>query len=318
MHFADIDKILDRRMVLTMKQDNEIFLASREIEARIPINILEEGDKKYMLINFPSSFGEVQKNRIFLKKYDAKNIGTNYVIRERINHVEKWKYIQEIMNLPSVVVNRINLKGGLIAFYFRYHHSVKNKISNILSNYTDGDDGQIETMDPSPGILKILDRLDQFYSLGMVQVSIPLTEEERTLVGFVRDDFIGESTNNLIIGESTNNLISGNGINAIVYTGEPVENPQLNEIYGESGLYGMNLKDNTLQGWREKLNRIPVIRFRQFLRIRNNDLHILTLLPYSQTDLDYRAFFEEICENNRHNATLDFVSKYDRSVILDF
>ena len=39
MHFADIDKILDRRMVLTMKQDNEIFLASREIEARIPINI---------------------------------------------------------------------------------------------------------------------------------------------------------------------------------------------------------------------------------------------------------------------------------------
>ena len=45
MHFADIDKILDRRMVLTMKQDNEIFLASREIEARIPINILEEGDK---------------------------------------------------------------------------------------------------------------------------------------------------------------------------------------------------------------------------------------------------------------------------------
>ena len=40
MHFADIDKILDRRMVLTMKQDNEIFLASREIEARIPINIL--------------------------------------------------------------------------------------------------------------------------------------------------------------------------------------------------------------------------------------------------------------------------------------
>ena len=135
MHFADIDKILDRRMVLTMKQDNEIFLASREIEARIPINILEEGDEKYMLINFPSSFGDVQKNRIFLKKYDAKNIGSHYVIRERINHVEKWKYIHEIMNLPSVVVNRINLKGGLIAFYFRYHHSVNNKISNVIQYF---------------------------------------------------------------------------------------------------------------------------------------------------------------------------------------
>ena len=79
MHFADIDKILDRRVVLTMKQDNEIFLASREIEARIPINILEEENKKYMLINFPSSFGEVQKNRIFLKKYDAK-----------VTHKGKW------------------------------------------------------------------------------------------------------------------------------------------------------------------------------------------------------------------------------------
>ena len=80
----------------------------------------------------------------------------------------------------------------------------------------------------------------------------------------------------------------------------------------------MNLIDSTLQGWREKLNRIPVIRFRQFLRIRNNDLHILTLLPYSQTDLAYRAFFEEIGESNRNNATLDFVSKYERSVILEF
>ncbi len=309
MRIADIDKILDRRMVLTMKQDNEIFLASREIEARIPINIIEEEDKKYMLINFPSSFGEVQKNRIFLKKYNAKNIGSHYVIKERINHVEKWKYIQEIMNLPSVVVNRINLKGGLIAFYFRYHHSVKNKISNILSGYTDGDEAQIETMDPSPGILKILDRLDQFYSLGMVQVSIPLTEEERNLVGFVRDDFIGESTNS---------LISGNGINAIVYTGGTVENPHLNEIYGESGLYEMSLKDNTLMGWREKLNRIPVIRFRQFIRILNHDLHILTLLPYSQTDLAYRAFFEELSESNRKDASLDFTCKYNRNVMENF
>lgn len=309
MHFADIDKILDRRMVLTMKQDNEIFQASKEIEARIPINILEEDDKKYILINFPGSFGEVQKNKIFLKKYEAKNIGSHYVIKERINHVDKWKYINEIMNVPSVVVNRINLKQGLIAFYFRFHHSVKNVISNILSNYTDGEDGWIETMDQTPGILKILDRLDQFYSLGMIQVSVPLSEEERKEVGFIRDDFIGESKNN---------FRSGNGISAIVYTGGVINNPHLDEIDGNYGLYSMNLEDQTLLGWREKLNTIPVIRFRQFVRIRNNELHILTLLPYSQIDLAYGAFFEEIGEINRHDATLYFASKYDRNIILDF
>ena len=46
MDFGDIDRVLDRRMVLTMKQDNEIFQASREVNARIPVTISDEEGKK--------------------------------------------------------------------------------------------------------------------------------------------------------------------------------------------------------------------------------------------------------------------------------
>lgn len=159
MHFNDIDKILDRRLVLTMKQDNEISRASKEVDARIPVGISEEHSGKIMLISFPRSFDETQQHRIFLKKYDARNIGTHYVIKFRLNLLEKWKCIEDIINTPSVVVDRINLKEGNLALHLRYHHSVQNRISNLLSYYTNfsnDEEGEIGTMDPSPGIINII------------------------------------------------------------------------------------------------------------------------------------------------------------------
>lgn len=66
------------------------------------------------------------------------------------------------------------------------------------------------------------------------------------------------------------------------------------------------------------MNRIPVIRFRQYVRIQNNKLCILSLLPYSQIDLAYREFFENVKESGRDGATLEFVSKYERNILLLF
>ncbi|MCL6014219.1 MAG: hypothetical protein M1323_01160 [Candidatus Thermoplasmatota archaeon] len=309
MDFGDIDRVLDRRMVLTMKQDNEIFQASREVNARIPVTISDEQGKKFLFINFPGSFGEPQKNRIFLKKYDAKNIGTHYVIKSRINHVDKWKYINDLINVPSVVVNRINLKDGLLAFYFRYHHSVKNRISCILSKYTDGEEGQIETIGPTPGLISIMDRMHEVFTLGMIQISIPVNDHRNFNEKFLKEGYISESSNN---------IHSGHGLSAIIYTGSAVDDNTLNVIDSKSGIYSVNFEDPMLTEWRNRMMDIPVIRFRQFMRIVDNELKVITMLPYSQIDQAYRSFFQTMEKTGNEDISLDFSLKYNREIMLSF
>ncbi len=309
MDFGDIDRVLDRRMVLTMKQDNEIFQASREVNARIPVTISDEEGKKFLYINFPGSFGEPQKNRIFLKRYDAKNIGSHYVIKSRINHVDKWRYINDLINVPSVVVNRINLKDGLLAFYFRYHHSVKNRISCILSKYTDGEEGQIESIGPSPGLLSILDRMQEVFTLGMIQISMPVDDNKDFSEHFLKEGYISESASNIHLDH---------GLKAVIYTGSRVDDKTLVEIDGNSGIYSVNFEDPILTEWRNRMMEIPVIRFRQFMRVEGNELKVITLLPYSQMDQAYRSFFQTMEGTGRDDISLDFSLKYNREIMLSF
>ena len=79
--------------------------------------------------------------------------------------------------------------------------------------------------------------------------------------------------------------------------------------------YTRNFKSNSRSTWggglqygiappfsygKMKINPGFSDQLRQLVRIRNNDLHILTLLLYSQKDFAYTAFFEEIGESNRY------------------
>ena len=97
-----------------------------------------------------------------------------------------------------------------------------------------------------------------------------------------------------------------------------MDDKTLNVIDSKSGIYSVNFEGPMLTGWRNRMMDIPVIRFRQFMRVEGNELKVITLLPYSQIDQAYRSFFQTVEETGNEDISLDFSLKYNREIMLSF
>ncbi len=309
MNIDDIDLKLDRVCTLELVYDSEIFVASRAIENAIPAFMRQEDDISYLLINFPKSFAEVQKNRLFLGRFKAVETGTHYVINERINHIEEWKVLTKIMELPSVVVNRMDINDGLFEINLRYSSHYSENLSSFISQFVENGLGRINNMGPSIGILQELNVIDKMFKLGILQVSIKLTSDQRRLFSF-----IGETD----FGESCNNLINNDLIRALIYADDKIDNSNAEIVDIENRIYQVQLLDPILAKWRGKMNEFPVVRFRQFLRLKKDRLIILTVLPNNQIDVAYKAFFDSLDPADKNRAFLEFSSGFDIRILEEF
>lgn len=309
MNIEGMDLKLDRICTLDLLYDNEIFVASRAVEDTIPVSMSSEEDKAYLYINFPHSFADILRNKQFLSKFKAKETGTHYVISERINHIEEWKIINKIMEMPSVVVNRMDIKDGVFEINIRYSSRYSETLSDLVSQFVSNGSGSIENMGLSKGILHELSVLNDLFKLGMMEVSVKLTADERKAFSF-----IGEND----FGESCNNLINNKFIKAIVYSDEKLDSPHAEILDSEKMIYQVQILDQILAKWRSDMNQFPVIRFRQFLRLKSDRLKVLTVMPKSQIDLAYKAFFDSMGTPSEKRGILEFSSDFDIDVLKQF
>lgn len=309
MNIEDIDRKLDRICTLGLVYNDEIFSATKSVDSTIPVFMRNEDDKSYLTINFPRSFADGARNRQFLSKFKAKETGTHYVISERINHIEEWKILNKIMETPSVVVNRMNIKDGIFKINIRYssHHS--EAISDLLSQFVSNGFGNIENMGLSKGILHELSVLNNIFELGMMGVTIKLTSDERK-----NFSFIGEND----FGETCNNLINEGKIKALDYAVEQTDSTQSKIVDPEHRIYQVQIFDPIIAKWRGDMNEFPVIRFRQFLRLRRDRLNILTIMPKNQIELAYRAFFGSMITSSEKRGFLEFSSDFDIDILKNF
>lgn len=309
MNIESMNFKLDRVCTLELLYDNEIFIASRAVESMIPVFMSNEDDKTYLHINFPRSFADVLRNRQFLSKFKAKETGTHYVITERINHREEWKVINKIMEMPSVVVNRMDINDGVIQINIRYSSHYSETLSDLVSQFISNGFGSIENMGFSKGIIHELSVLNDMFKLGMIQVSVKLTADERKAFSFIRENDFGEACNNLLNNEL---------IRALVYSDEKKDSPNAKIIDSETMIYQVQIYDQILARWRSDMNKLPVIRFRQFLRLKEDRLNVLTVMPKSQVNIASRAFFDSMDRSSEKRGFLEFSSDFDVEVLKQF
>jgi hypothetical protein len=156
---------------------------------------------------------------------------------------------------------------------------------------------------------RILDRMNEVFNLGLIQISMPVDDHKNFSEKFLKEGYISESANNIHLDH---------GLRAVIYTGSRVDDKTLVEIDGNSGIYSVNFEDPMLTGWRNRMMDIPGIRFRQFMRVGGNELKVITLLLYSQIDQAYRSFFHTMEETGNEDISLDFTLKYNRKIMLSF
>ena len=181
MLVRDIDRKLDMRVILRVRQNTELFDLTREIKGKFPVFLFGRDGEIWMSTYFPK---EIKSNKleIALKKFRGIEKENSFVIDSRINNVKDLKIINKLMEIPSFIVNRSDMNNGFLNIYARFHSSQLSMISEDLSAYTeDVENSRVEWLGPNPGIIKTMDLINSEYPVSIVTYIIKLNGEDRTI-----------------------------------------------------------------------------------------------------------------------------------------
>lgn len=303
MKIGDMESKLDRRLVLSMKQDSELVNASRNFNSPIPVSVFGDGDKMYMDAFLPKNMAMDQHLKLMIQKLEIRDRKESYVIRSRINNVKSLKLISKLFEANSVVPNRIDIEGGQMHYYMRFHHNFQDEISDLLAQYIeDPEVTQIKYLGPSDGLNATISRINSQYPVTLVSYDSQLDAETRKSLGHITEGSIAEMKN-------TGGM--DNGFSGLLYTEDKVSdtNPSVKKLVGLDNIYKVNVKNDFLGAIRRRVIEVPIVRLSIILRILGNRINITAVVPSIQVN-EYCQYIFEAAKETKSSVSLKALVPY--------
>ncbi|MGP6207387.1 hypothetical protein ACNF42_05090 [Cuniculiplasma sp. SKW3] len=285
MFFQDIDKKLNMRVILRVRQDTEFFNLTNEIPNRLPSYIYSVDGETWLSVYFPKGQKDQRMNLIY-NKFKAIEREDSYVINSRINNIQDLKIINELSDVKSFVLNRADMRGGFLNIYARFHKNDLENVSELLSKYmSDLKNSRIDWLGPSPGLMYIMSLINSDYPISLLTYNVPIREEDSSLRDKCTDGII----------EVKNNVTSNDEIRAIFYSDRAVDD--MIPIDKEKMIYSVTLRNYFLNEVRKRANEKHILRLRHFVRVSNEKLRVSVFVP-SSIIYDLYSIIYEIARNS--------------------
>ncbi len=307
MLIRDIDKKLDMRLVLKVRQSTELFHATSDLGMKLPTYIYGVDGKAWISTYFPKNIRGNSVN-LLLNKFNAVEKEDSYVVDSRINNVEDLAIIGKLIDLPSFVINRADISKGFLNIYSRFHGSEMEKVSDLLSEYTsDTENSRVEWMGPSPGIMKTMDLINSEYPVSLVTYEFPLDGESENIDSITgRQDVVAELKNS----ESKNSKLK-----LIVYSDDliPPDTPGIHPISTHDGIYELIFSSPFISSVRDAANRDHIMRLRYFIRPFEGKMRVSVFLP-SANMYEYSSVLYDMARKKDHNVTVRYLLPYSQDL----
>ncbi len=307
MLIREVDKSLDMRLILRLRQNTELFNASSEIEVPIPVFIYDIEDKVFMRTYFPKN-RKIRNLDLIIKKFEAVELEDSFVTTTRINNVKDLAIVRKLLLLPSVMLNRADMSKGFLNLYIRFHSSILEKISALLSEYTvDTANSRIELLGPSPGLMEIMDLINSQYPVSLITYEIEVPENDENLAPMLQLNAVAE------VKISTT---GSGGFLAVIYTRD-VKGKQLpkgmEELSVQDGLYSFTISNDILRTIREESTKSHIVRMRFFVKPGDGKLQVTVFLPSNQV-YEYYSIIFNVARASNNVVRIKHILPYGRDV----
>lgn len=193
MLIRDIDRKLDMRLVLRVRENTELFNAFQDFNSKLPVFIYHRDNETWMKTYIPNEKGNT-KIPILLKKFRDVELDEAYVIDGRINNLKDLEIINTLSAVPSFLINRSDIDSGFLNVYARFHSLKLDEVSEILSEYTmDRENARIGWLGPSMGISSIIGLINADYPISLITFQLPMEREDEFL-NSIKSDYILEAS----------------------------------------------------------------------------------------------------------------------------
>lgn len=87
---SEIEKRLDRRIEVSLKQGSEFFLSELAANEPFPCSVYNQEEKVFINVFIPKSQKNNPHFNVFLKKFKATERRDSYAITSRINNIKRF------------------------------------------------------------------------------------------------------------------------------------------------------------------------------------------------------------------------------------
>ncbi|HLH85522.1 MAG TPA: hypothetical protein VKU79_01490 [Thermoplasmataceae archaeon] len=306
MLIRDIDRKLDMRLILKVKQTTELFGAIADMKVRLPVFIYMQNFQTWMATYFPKDVRD-QKTHVILGRFKAVERSDSYVVNTRINNVREMEVITKLSTLPSFMIDGSDMSEGYVNVYGRFHSSQLENVSELLSEHTsDPDSARIEFLGPTPGIMRIMDMINSSYPLSLVSFVLPVDGELNPISKLFGRD---------IIAAAKSGMRKGGGFTVVLYSNGEIQDkiPGLTPIAAKDGVYELYVELPFLSMIREEANKAHIMRFRFFIKPFRNALEVHVLLPSSSV-LEYYSIILDVARKSGHKVSIKYVMPYSQDI----
>ena len=307
MLIREIDKKLDMRLVLKVRQSTELFHATSELGLKLPTYIYGVDGTAWISTYFPKNIKGNSVN-LLLSKFNAVEKEESYVVDSRINNVKDLAVINKLMDLPSFVINRADISRGFLNIYSRFHSSDLEKVSDLLAEYTsDLENSRVEWMGPSPGIMRTMDLINSEYPVSLVTYEFRLDNDDKDIAALAKDPGI--------IAELKNSESREGKLKLVVYSDntEPMDMPGMRPISIHEGIYNLSFSSSFVSSVRDAANREHIMRLRYFIKPFDGKMRVSVFLP-SASMYEYNSILYDMARKKDHNVAIRYLLPYSQDL----
>ncbi|WP_393972181.1 hypothetical protein OXIME_000794 [Oxyplasma meridianum] len=307
MLIRDIDRKLDMRLVLKVRQATELFNVTSELDIKLPTYVYGVDGTSRISTYFPKILKGVNMMAL-LNRFNATEREDSYVVDSRINNLEDLAIIGKLIDLPSFVINRADMYRGFLNIYARFHSSQIDAVSDLVAQYTaDSENARVEWLGPSQGIIRIMDLINSDYPVSILTYEFSLWNEDKNEI-----DLAHEAE---IIGELKNSQDKDSYLRLVVYSHHVISNPinNLLPISTKDNIYEFRFSSPFLKSVRSDANKNHIMRLRHFVKPAGDKLRVTVFLPRSSM-YEYYSLLYSKARKNDHGVTIMHLLPYSSDV----
>jgi hypothetical protein len=303
MLIREIDRKLDMELNLRVRQDTDFFEATRYIKEKLPVYVYGKDGQSWMSTYFPKQKGNPDLE-LMINNFNPSEREDSYVIDTRINSAQELSIVGKLMDLPSFMINRSDMKDGFLNIYSRFHSSQIDKVSQLLAEYTSNkENSRIDWMGPSAGIMRDIELINREYHISVVTFETHADENEHNLR-------LLENESEIMAEAKNNQSVKGN-FRAVLYSNHVIDG--FTPIDQKSFIYELHFDIPDISTIREESNKQHIIRNRYFIKLKEGRLEVTVFLPTANA-YEYYSILFNIARRKEGGPVIKYILPYTNEI----
>ena len=293
MIISDIENYLDKRCIISLRQDMNFHISSSDPDHLDLAYIFESGEKT----SFLTFFGKKQLEKhdpVMLRAAKAVEQDDYIVVEKDLRESGDATIIRDFLSIPTMILTYTYVSNGNLYADFRFHNSVEGEVSAILRKHMSSSDSiSVEYFGSSGGLLSILGEINRRIPLSVLVADVRMSQEEIKYVGIPGTELIAELEDKISRDQKYRLLLYGSD----AHNGENVEIPGSGSKY--SPIRESYSNHPLLTTLRQHFNEKNIPRLSVFLQPFKDTLRITVILPNEWV----RSYIKVVALFTEHHKT---------------